>query len=127
MPSTGWFTITVPVACIAILANTAAAAMLLHSTHTIVDCQQITALATVPSTPSGTLLLIGLDDGTIAMRDFPGFSLAFELSYSVSTTLHKFRSGAFVEMARLYCDCRVSTALQRTGNSVECCVVLLPQ
>ncbi|CAM9263020.1 unnamed protein product [Chrysoparadoxa australica] len=48
----------------------------------------ITALACVES-PVGPLVLLGMDDGTIAVRDFPGFSLAFELNSAIFRVGHR--------------------------------------
>lgn len=47
------------------------------------DCKsfaRVTALAAFPTSPAGPLLLVGLENGAIAIRDFPGFNLAFELN-----------------------------------------------
>jgi hypothetical protein len=82
--------------------------------------QQITALATVPSTTSGTLLLVGLEDGTIALRDFPGFSLAFELSYSVSSHFqYQLTDCSRLHVLRVVCSC-CATACIALRNTVVC-------
>ncbi len=50
----------------------------------------VTALSFIEKTPAGPVLLVGLEDGTVQVRDFPGFSLAFELNSRVSNQEHVF-------------------------------------
>ncbi len=54
------------------------------------DCGKyggVTALSFIEKTPAGPVLLVGLEDGTVQVRDFPGFSLAFELNSRVCKQL----------------------------------------
>ncbi|CAM9775115.1 unnamed protein product [Phaeothamnion confervicola] len=44
--------------------------------------EAVTALACVPVSSAGPLILYGLQNGSVAIRDYPGFGLAFELLHA---------------------------------------------